>query len=128
MSDSTQRIVRRAAINTLLWLIIPAVTQIGVTLYHLQNPNAPIPADGDAPPSLLYGVVGLVLGVIIVLLISWRAKLGVIWFGIALAISAVIAALAPILPSPLTVLLLLIVPPVAAALIWQKDRHAHLET
>ena len=123
MTQSTQRALRRAAIYTLLWLIIPALTQLGVTIYHWLNPGAAVPADGEAPPSLLYGVSALVVAVIVVLLIGWRSHLGVIWFGIALAVSAVIAALSPILPLPLTTFLLLVAPPIAAALLWRKDAH-----
>lgn len=116
MSESTHRLIRRAAGYLLLWLIVPIGAQIGVAIFGALHPGASAAPD-EAPPSLLYGVVGLTVAVLLVLLLSWRLKVGLAWFGVALIASALVAALSPIVPLGLLVVLLLVVPPVVAALV-----------
>lgn len=117
MSESTHRLVRRAAGYLLLWLIVPAGAQIGVAVFDALHPGALAPGPEDPPPSLLFGVIGLTLGVVAVLLLSWWLRVGLAWFGVALVAAALVAALAPVVPLPVLVVLLLAAPPLLAAVV-----------
>lgn len=122
MSESTRSLVRKAALSVLLWLLVPAGAQLGIFVHDAMNPSAVAQADAP-PPSTLFGVVGLVLGVVAAIVVSLWLRLGVIWFGVALLVAAFLGALAMALSPTVVVVLILLVPPLAGAWTqWRLDQ------
>lgn len=119
MSESTPSPARRAAWSVLLWLLVPAGAQLGVSIYDALNPAAVGQPDAP-PPSVLFGVIGLAVGVGAAIAASVWLKLGVVWFGVALLVAALLAVLALAVPAPLLVVLLLLIPPLAGAWVQRK--------
>nr|WP_139280048.1 hypothetical protein [Tessaracoccus bendigoensis] len=122
MSPSTQRLTRRMAAGVLLWLLIPAGAQVGIAIYDALHPGAGALDPNSAPPSLLSGVIGLVIGAVAAIAISLWLRLGMIWFGIALLVAALLGLVALLLPSVVVIYAMLLLPPIIGALAqWRFD-------
>lgn len=125
MTAANQRRIRESAAAVLLWLLVPAGVQVGVFVFEALYPDATA-APGGPPPSLLFGVIGLAIGVVAALVLSWRFGLGLIWFGAAIVIAAVVGVLSVTMPQAATTVALLVVPPVGGALFadWFDNRRS----
>ena len=122
MSKSTQRLVRRMAAAVLLWLLVPAGAQVGVFIHEALYPGAGRNDPNSAPASLMFGAIGLVVGVAAAVGLTVWFKLGIIWLGVALLAAALLSLLGPVVHPIMLVVLLLLAPPILGALAqWWFD-------
>lgn len=119
MTDGAQRQIREAAGAVLLWLLVPAGAQLGIFLFEAYYPDAVDPVGGP-PASLVFGVIGLVVGAVAAVLLSWRLGLGLIWFGVALVTAAIVGLLALVAPPAVVVVAVLLIPPIVGALVGDR--------
>lgn len=122
MSQPTQRLVRRMAAGVLLWLLIPAGAQVGISIHDALLPSSGVADPGSAPASLLAGVIGLVIGAAVAIAVSLWLRLGVIWLGVALLAAGLLGALTLVAPSTVVIYAMLLIPPILGALAqWLFD-------